>query len=498
MHYLHVVFFWLILVSAIPVNAHSENSPNPKTPRQANDYHWVPGVIDIRSAISDGSHTPDALADLGHQRGLGILLLSDHERVAVEYGIFPLRKFFKYTKQLPSVETFGWDQYLDIIDTANHRHDDVLLIPGVESSPFYYWSGLPFSKTGLTLNNWERHLLVFGLQSVQDFADLPTIGKTPGLTWRNQPPALILFAGAILIGLILLRLKGLRSKTGIMITTLGLIGCIDAIHLGKSQYDQYHGDQKIAPYQEFIDHVTSRGGLTFWNHPGTNSGKRLLPPIQLNTPPYSEVVTESDNYTGIAVLSGEAFIDAEPGGRWDQTLEEYCVGRRQRPVWGIATADFHQDGRHGEHLGDYTTVFAIRSLNQQEVLEALERGRMYAVKGSQPNQDRLLKFALTDTSKVIRAISGEEIELSGERALIEISINASSGSAHPLTLKLIENGQIIVTITEETPVLRHLEIQPPSGRKNYYRLDISSDNCRILSNPIFTRPASTNPTAHNR
>lgn len=498
MRYQIITFVWLIVTLIMPTHSLGNDNAPPNTPPGKDGYRWETGVIDIRSTISDGSHTPDSLADLAHQRGIGILLLSDHERLAVEYGVFPLRKFLKYTKELPSVSTLGWNQYLAAVDTANHRHDDVLLIPGLETSPFYYWSGLPFLRMGLTLHNWERHLLVFGLETHQDWTELPTVGNRNGFSWQGQPPVLLLFAGVFLIGIMLMRWNGWLRKTGIILSVLALTGGIDAVRLGQSHYDQYHGDQKILPYQKFIDYVTSREGLVFWNHPGTNSGKRPLPPIQLDTPPYSEVLTESDNYTGIAVLSGENFDDAEPGGRWDQVLMEYCLDRRQRPAWGIATADFHQDGRHGEQLGDYSTIFAVRSLNQQEVLDALRHGRMYAVKGQQANQDRLVEFAITDTTGTKRGISGEIIELSEDKARIDIGVESLSGSPHPLTIKVIENGKVITTLTEQTPLRHHLEIHPQPGKKNYYRLDITSDCCRLISNPIFTRRPDTHPNDHSK
>jgi len=80
-----------------------------------------------------------------------------------------------------------------------------------------------------------------------------------------------------------------------------------------SPFDQYHGDQGMAPYQLLTDYVDSRGGLTFWNYPETASGTRKLGPIMVDTPPYPEVLEESEGYTGFASLYGDNITVTEPG-----------------------------------------------------------------------------------------------------------------------------------------------------------------------------------------
>src|SRR5271157_1281537 len=103
----------------------------------------------------------------------------------------------------------------------------------------------------------------------------------------------------------------------------------------------------MAPYQLVIDYVSARGGMTFWNYPETNSGVREIGPIHVSTLPYPDALAESTGYTGFAAVYGDNISLTEPGNIWDTTLKEYCRGYRDRPPWGIATGDFHQEGEGG-------------------------------------------------------------------------------------------------------------------------------------------------------
>jgi len=97
--------------------------------------------------------------------------------------------------------------------------------------------------------------------------------------------------------------------------------------------------------------------MTFWNYPETKSGVRKMGPIQVSTRPYPEVLLDSRGYTGFSALYGENSRITEPGGRLGYCTERILSGLSDRPAWGIATADFHQEGEGGEKLGNYQTFF---------------------------------------------------------------------------------------------------------------------------------------------
>lgn len=484
------ITFFLALVWGMTQAASLASAATGSVMQAEKEYHWVTGVIDVRSTISDGSHNLENLTDLARERGIGALLISDHERLTLEYGLFPFRKWLRYQEDRPSITTFGLEKYLKAIDLANQRYDDLLVLPGLEASPFYYWSGWPLSPQGLTAHEWERHLLVFGLENAKALGGLPTLGNRNKFFFQNQPPVVALFVVVLLLGGVIWGWKGRYRGAGIALMILALAGGSDALRIGPSNYDQYHGNQGIAPYQTFINYVVDNGGLVFWNHPETKSGTRPLPPITLDTPPYPEVLRESKNYSGIAVLSGETFAGVEPGDLWDQELNAFAQGKRQRPAWGIATSDFHRDGRNDEELGDYSTIFAVKALTRQEILGSLAKGRYYAVRGPHALQDRLLEFTVTDRDSKHRAISGELLTMVGKKITATITIEAKNGEAHSLNLRLIRNGAVIHTETGTTPLHLTIEDQPQTERASYYRLEVTSDCCRLLSNPIFVEPAN--------
>ena len=115
-------------------------------------------------------------------------------------------------------------------------------------------------------------------------------------------PALLIFCTPLLLGLLLLRGKGSYRIAGIVIAVVSILLVINVHPFRSSPFDQYHGDQGIAPYQLLIDYVNEKGGMSFWNYPETKSGIRKMGPIFVHTAPYPEVLLKSKGYTGFASL----------------------------------------------------------------------------------------------------------------------------------------------------------------------------------------------------
>ena len=77
---------------------------------------------------------------------------------------------------------------------------------------------------------------------------------------------------------------------------------------------------KVSPFQELINFVNERGGMTFWNYPEQKSGVRRHGPIKVNTPPYPQVLYQSKDYTGFASIYGDNIKATDPGMAWDRIL----------------------------------------------------------------------------------------------------------------------------------------------------------------------------------
>ncbi|MBI3008691.1 MAG: hypothetical protein HYY56_04160, partial [Candidatus Omnitrophica bacterium] len=284
-------------------------------------YIQVPGVIHLHTVVSGGTKTVNEYAQMAEERGIGIVIITDHDNSKYEYGI-GLKKIFKKVVEEDSVLKFGIDKYLGLIKHAGEKNPDVMVIDGVESLPFYYWTGSYFKKN-LTLNNRDKHMLVIGLDNPEDYKYMPLIAN------------------------------------------------------GLARYDQYHGENYVLPYQDLINYVHKKGGLTFWAHPEHEEVVNVKW-VRAVTKPYYEDLLRTDGYTGFSVFYEGYNKIGKPGGIWDRVLMEYCSGKRKKPVWAIGELDDH--GMGDRDLIDVMTIFLMKGKNHKEVLDALREGRVYAVR----------------------------------------------------------------------------------------------------------------------
>lgn len=449
-------------------------------------YEQAPALMDLRSTFSDGDYDPETLVQMAVEKGFKIIFLNDHDRVVMEYGLPPFRNIVKKKEELNSINKSGADAYLQAIGRLRKMYPDVVLIPGTESTPFYYWTGSPLAGN-LTANDHERRILTMGLEKPEDYETLPIQhNRLSGTGLRAALPALLAFGLSFLIALYFLFNKGWWRISGAVLIILNAGFFINAVFAYPSAFDAYHGNQGVAPYQIFIDAVSRKGGLTFWNYPETHSGVRKLGPIQVKTLPYPGMLLETKNYTGFAALYGDTTTVTEPGNIWDVALQEYCQGARERPPWGIATADYHKEGGDGQNLGDFQTVLWLSEKSSQSVLAALKNGKMYARRGKFPQIPKLDEFSVSaakpDTAP--RMISGDELILE-RNPRIRITVSGVTKGKDTVEVRLIRSGTLIQTFKGTLPL--KVDFTDPletPGEKIYYRMDMTGYGA-IVSNPIF-------------
>lgn len=448
------------------------------------EYLQVRGLMDLRTTFSDGAYDVETLAGMARERGMGAVILGDHDLVVMEYGVPPLRNVLKKREERNSILKEGTGRYLRAIRDAERKHADMIIIPGSLSTAFYYWTGHPLTGD-LTAHNHERRMLTVGMEMPIDYEELPVLHNRSSIRFLvHDLPAILCFTAAGLIALIMLFWPGRWRVAGIIVLTLAVLLIINSNPFRNSPYDAYRGDQGMAPYQLLIDYVGGRGGLIFWNYPETRSGIRRMGPIQLSTRPYPEVLQESHGYTGFSALYGDAIRITDPGGIWDAVLGDYCRGLRARPVWGIATADYHREGESGERLGNFQTVFFVTEKNKRAVLEALRDGRMYALRGKFPQMARLDEFSVSSADMTVKGISGGEISLRGAPR-IRIALSSENDLPGPVKIRLIRGGEIIGTAEGFLPLqIDYEDNTVRRGGKTYYRMDMRGAGT-IISNPIF-------------
>ncbi len=440
--------------------------------------------MDLRTNFSDGAYDLDTLVGMARQRGVGAVILADHDLMVMEYGIPPFRNLLKKREERNSILMQGADTYLRAIEATRKRYSDMVIIPGSLNAPFYYWTGNPLTGD-LTAHNHERRILTVGMERASDYEDLPVLHNSRCTRLPAHDLSIIIFFSAVgLSGLVMLFRAGMWRIAGIIALTLAALLIINAKPFRSSPYDAYHGDQGMGPYQLLIDHVSAKGGMTFWNYPETRSGVRRLGPIQISTRPYPKALLETTGYTGFAALYGENVRVTEPGGVWDTVLKEYCRGLRGQPVWGIATADFHREGESGEILGNFQTVFLVGEKSEKAVLEAMRLGRLYAVRGKYPELARLDEFSVSAMNNSVKVISGEEISMRG-KPRVRIALSSENDLPGPVKVRLIRGGEVVRTVEGILPlVVEHEDKEIRIGEKTYYRMDMHGAGI-VVSNPIF-------------
>lgn len=493
---LSLLFSSIILVASTAAPARSDlhvrADPQDRRSGAANasisafPYRQISGLIDTRTTFSDGACDVDSLARLARERGFEVLFINDHDRMAMEYGLPPFRNIFKKRVELNSINRLGADGYLLAVKQARKKYPDMVLIPGSESAPFYYWTGSPLSKN-LTAHDHEKRLLTVGLEKPEDYRNLPVIHNGFSTRYvKRALPRIALFLITLLIGLFLLREKGFFRMCGIIVSVVCLLGLIDAGSFHSSPFSQYEGNRGIAPYQLLIDYVNQKEGFTFWNYPETRSGLKKMGPVLFYTPPYPDVLAESCHYTGFAAVYGDAITATEPGRQWDRVLLAYCAGKRDKPAWGIATADFHKDGVSGQRLGDFPTIFLVHRKTKADVLAALKAGRMYACQTSYPQGILLKEFSVSADGIDHKATLGEEIGLT-HYPKIHISLAFKRPVATEVKVRLIRSGKLIETFIGKLPMeIDYVDNYLKPGEKIYYRMDMTGNGI-LISNPVFVK-----------
>ena len=452
------------------------------------DYQQVPGLVDLRTTFSDGAYDVETLVEMSKQRGFSVVILNDHDLMVMEYGLPPLRNLISKKEEKNSILKSGAGKYIQAIKNVRKKYPDMIIIPGSESTAFYYWTGSPF-RGNLTAHDHEKRILTIGMENPSDYEGLPMLHNSHSIQFLHHDlPGMILLFAAVLSAGAMIFFPGILKITGIIVLTLATVFIINSDPFRNSPFDAYHGGQGMAPYQLLIDYVNAKGGMTFWNYPETKSGVRKMGPIQISTLPYPEVLLNSRGYTGFSSLYGDDVKLTEPGNLWDLALMEYCRGFRERPPWGIATSDFHREGESGEKLGNYQTVFYVKEKKITEVLEALRNGRMYAAQGNFPQIVRMDEFSLSSADGKVKGISGDEVAIS-EKPHIKIVLSSEKQVTGQVKVRLIRGGEIIKIVEGPLPMqIEHEDDDIKPGEKTYYRMDMRGAGT-IVSNPIFmTRP----------
>ena len=132
-------------------------------------------AIHVHSTFSNGENEIIDLARFAQERSVDVLILTDSFLTTATYGIWPLDRigFEGINKKVrPAVRDHGVDNYFAAVREARDQFPELVILPGVEVIPYYYWKGSPWND--LRLYDFDRHLIVLGLTAEQ-MRHLPVI-----------------------------------------------------------------------------------------------------------------------------------------------------------------------------------------------------------------------------------------------------------------------------------------------------------------------------------
>ncbi len=487
----------IALLIALLMGPISTTQAEPASDRQPHTFKPLVAALHVHSTFSTGSLTLDQLASRAEQLGIDAIILSENFALRYEYGIPPLRGVLRRAVTVPSLSAQRIAQFLAQLADVQTRHPRVLLIPGVEVAPHYYWTGSLWERN-LTMHNSQRNLLVLGLPKAEDYAALPLSGNQDSYRYgwtsvSNLTPILL----CIPAGWLWRRSKapvwgGRLCKTaGLMLATLACLLLFNAWPFGQPVFSSYDDQLEYRPYQTLIDAATSRGGLVIWSLPEARDQRVYsfgpLGTVAVETAPYPEALLKTSGFTGFGGLYQDTRHIQDPGGIWDQGISRFLKHQRQLPPYLFGEIAFHTPGEAGIALDQVLNVLWVNTWSVPGILEAMRQGRLYAVGQYQPGHGlRLDEFRLDCTDGSCTAASGDRLELHHAKDLvIRVSVSATNHAAHPISVTLVRSGQVRARIEGVTP-LKHSFFESASNLEfpGSYRIEVQGKG-EILSNPIF-------------
>jgi hypothetical protein len=471
-------------------------------------------AVHVHSQYSTGRLSLEELAQEAERRGIQALVLSDNLVLRYEYGLFPFRGVIRRRIALPSVLENGLEAYLDDVKTVQARHPNVIMVPGVEVAPHYYWSGSVFDGN-LTMHDSQKNLIVLGLTRAQDYLTLPVAGlpasqRYTGESVLSLSPVLLLVAAASLWWRGRSDMPVMAGGTqryrlaSLVLGGIGAVLLLNAWPFVHSDINLYELRTDYRPYQRLIDTVLGLGGLAIWSLPEARDfNHHTVEPfgtITVKTDAYPEALILTKGYTAFGGLYEDTRHAIDPGGVWDHALQLYLSGERPVPPFMTGESAFHGSGPDKKELDTILTVMRVSERTPAGILEAIRTGRLYAVHRHRKEFGlRLDRFEVAVNAGSQIAESGEILDPEGHRDVtVRVAVSATDRQAHLVSVSLIRSGVVVARVSGMTPlsqVIADLEI--PSGQWHAYRLQVQGDG-EIVSNPVFLGPVPPPAAMHGK
>jgi hypothetical protein len=475
---------------------------------------WRSGVIRIESDVSTGRNSFEEITQMAREKGLDFITFTDQFNVKVEYGLRPFPHVLKFNKTRKSINSYGIKKYIEEIHNLNEKYPDIVLIPGADLAPFYYWDG-SFISGDLKCKRYSEQLTLIGSASSDFYKNLPVIHNDRFIFNKYILIKLLPILLAVLgIYMVLFRHLGIKpgEKTaspriakqrllvGIILIFTGILWTLNNrpfVHC--YPYDQYK-DYGILPFSylaNYINHSNEKEKVAiFWSAPGASMKHKIFG-VELITQPYWRDVKDVDGFNGFAAIYGDALTAHLPGEEWDKMLLQHITGKRKSKPVTMGEIDYHGKKRR---LDLIKTMVYTNDLTEKSIITALKRGNSYSyfhkgnftitlndiyMQGEENKEKCIPGETITDrTGKFHIKLSGKiepdpyDAPVQAERiprikpAVITVVVNGKATAFESLTAKDF-NLDIPVTIPEKTS-------------RGYVRIIINSPSTGlIVINPFF-------------
>ena len=460
--------------------------------RAQSDYTELTAVVHLHTTSGDGLATPLELARAARSQGIDALVITDHLIERIAYAPWPIGNVMGMAVSRRSVVSTGIARYFAALAEAE-RDTGVLVVPGLEVSPYARWTGSLLDKT-LELQGWHRHVLVIGIEDPDDVARLPVFGNRAGGRYGVWSLLFLLPAAALLwsvsrvarpvycesrLGRFRLRRRRVPwAEASVGVASLLIL--VTGFPFRVESFSPVGGDPGAAPFLRLEEQVRALGGVTCWAHPEAAAEKAALG-VRIATAPYPEMIPGTDADAFGAIPEGVKTL-LPAGGLWDQALRAHLAGRRQSAPFALAELDEHGAAPDVD-LRILQTVFLARERSHAGLVEALKSGRMYARWSPEAKAPLRLMAWNAGLPSGAMAIAGETVRGEGP---LTIRLSVTGGDGGTVTARLVRAGGVIWTTRAAPPFEATLRDDP--GGATCYRIDVEGAYpYRLISNPIFVR-----------
>jgi len=488
---LSVQVIYLIILS---FGYHTFASPLQETlsDTQWKDKNQYRSVLHVQSTMSTGHYSLEKLTEVAQGYDLEVIFLTDNITEYIQFGLPYLRNILWMGYSLPSIMTYGPENYMAAIKRENNRQTNILYIAGAEVCPRVYWTG-SLQNHNLVCHNHQRNIIALGPFDAETLRNIPECcGYIPGKhkAWIIGTRVLI---GVLLLSIIcvlflapvLARRSGISRRdirwSALVTFVLPLVLLCFAANwwAGRQPDFKIYGDVHGSTYEQaMIDYFDKHGIVNYWAHPEAvdhHDFEYHGIKFQADTIPYPGILLTTKDYTAFGgVYEGKNNL-TEPGNFWDKTLEQYLTGKRQTAPWCFGEMLYHYEGQaKTKKLGNVETIILADTRDEKALQESMRKGLCYARRNTDDNHLTLdnwqLKTETKDTSKI--------------QATLTLTVSSRQPDTE-VTIQIIRNGIEIATQTGVLPMtVTHTD--QPEG-KAYYRAIIKAKHpLKLITNPLFT------------